>query len=143
MGGETPEICWAVNKRQDNKLENCCIWLVIYLNCTMMHGLTLNFSVLNYVLIFNWEYTARFVYLHIRIMVFWVMKMHFMIGLLFPLSGQKWGWSFRSNMLLPFPKVKRRRNCQSDEPHSYSDCSLKMKLSEELTASIFRMYPKD
>jgi hypothetical protein len=40
MGGETPETCWAVNKRQDNKLENCCIWLVIYLNCTMMHGLT-------------------------------------------------------------------------------------------------------
>jgi hypothetical protein len=30
--GETPETCWAVNKRQDNKLENCCIWLVIYLN---------------------------------------------------------------------------------------------------------------
>jgi len=27
-------------KRQDNKLENCCIRLVIYLNCTMMHGLT-------------------------------------------------------------------------------------------------------
>jgi len=22
---------------QDNKLKNCCIWLVIYLNCTMMH----------------------------------------------------------------------------------------------------------
>ena len=40
MGGETPETCWAVNKRQDNKLENCCIWLVIYLNCTMMHGRT-------------------------------------------------------------------------------------------------------
>ena len=40
MGGKTPETCWAVNKRQDNKLENCCIWLVIYLNCTMMHGLT-------------------------------------------------------------------------------------------------------
>jgi len=34
MGGRTPEICWAVNKRQDNKLENCCIWLVIYLNWT-------------------------------------------------------------------------------------------------------------
>jgi len=34
------ETCWAVNKRQDNKLENSCIWLVIYLNCTMMHGLT-------------------------------------------------------------------------------------------------------
>jgi len=32
MGGITPEACWAVNKRQDNKLENCCIWLVIYLN---------------------------------------------------------------------------------------------------------------
>ena len=40
MGGKTPETCWAVNKRQDNKLENCSIWLVIYLNCTMMHGLT-------------------------------------------------------------------------------------------------------
>jgi hypothetical protein len=39
-GGKTSETCWAVNKRQDNKLENCCIWLVIYLNCTMMHGLT-------------------------------------------------------------------------------------------------------
>jgi len=24
----------------ENKLDNCCIWLVIYLNCTMMHGLT-------------------------------------------------------------------------------------------------------
>jgi hypothetical protein len=35
MGGKTPETCWAVNKRQDNKLENCCIWLVIYLNCTI------------------------------------------------------------------------------------------------------------
>jgi hypothetical protein len=40
MGGKTPETCWAVNKRQDNKLNNCCIWLVIYLNCTMMHELT-------------------------------------------------------------------------------------------------------
>jgi hypothetical protein len=40
MGGRTPETCWAVNKRQDNKLKNCCIWLEIYLNCTMMHGLT-------------------------------------------------------------------------------------------------------
>ena len=40
MGGRTTETCWAVNKRQDDKLENCCIWLVIYLNCTMMHGLT-------------------------------------------------------------------------------------------------------
>jgi hypothetical protein len=40
MGGKTPETCRAVNKRQDNKLENCCIWLVIHLNCTMMHRLT-------------------------------------------------------------------------------------------------------
>jgi len=40
MSGKTPEICLAVNKRQDNKLKNCCIRLVIYLNCTMMHGLT-------------------------------------------------------------------------------------------------------
>jgi hypothetical protein len=40
MGGKTPETCRAANKRQDNKLENCCIWLVICLNCTMMQGLT-------------------------------------------------------------------------------------------------------
>jgi hypothetical protein len=40
MGGKTPETCWAVNKRQGNKLKNCCIRLVIYLNCTMIHGLT-------------------------------------------------------------------------------------------------------
>jgi hypothetical protein len=32
MGGRTPKTCWAVNKCRDNKLENCCIWLVIYLN---------------------------------------------------------------------------------------------------------------
>jgi hypothetical protein len=40
MGGKTPETCWAVNKHQDNKLENCCIWMVTYLNHTMMHRLT-------------------------------------------------------------------------------------------------------
>jgi hypothetical protein len=40
MGGKTPETCWAVNKLQDNKLENVCIYLVIYLNSTMMHGIT-------------------------------------------------------------------------------------------------------
>ena len=34
MGGKTHETCWAVNKCQDNKLENCCIWLVIYLKYT-------------------------------------------------------------------------------------------------------------
>ena len=31
-GGKTPETYWSVNKRQDNKLKNCCMWLVIYLN---------------------------------------------------------------------------------------------------------------
>jgi len=36
MGGKIPETCWAVNKRQDIKLENCCIRLVIYLNCFCM-----------------------------------------------------------------------------------------------------------
>ena len=40
MGGKTPETCWSLNRRQDKKLENCCIRLVIYLNCTMMYGLT-------------------------------------------------------------------------------------------------------
>jgi hypothetical protein len=29
MGGKVPETCWAVNKHHDNKVENCCIWLVI------------------------------------------------------------------------------------------------------------------
>jgi hypothetical protein len=33
MGGTTPATCWIVNKSQDNKLEKCCIWLVMYLNC--------------------------------------------------------------------------------------------------------------
>jgi hypothetical protein len=32
MGGKTPETRWTVNKRQDNKLKNGCIRLVIYLN---------------------------------------------------------------------------------------------------------------
>jgi len=40
MDGKTAETCSALNKRQDNKLKKCCIWLVIYLNCTMMQGLT-------------------------------------------------------------------------------------------------------
>jgi hypothetical protein len=39
MGGENTQNMLSY-KRQNNKLENCCIWLVIYLNCTMMHGLT-------------------------------------------------------------------------------------------------------
>jgi len=32
MGGKTTETSWAANKCQDNKLKNCCIRLVIYLN---------------------------------------------------------------------------------------------------------------
>jgi hypothetical protein len=40
MGRRMPETHWAVNKCKDNKLGNCCIGLVIYLNYTMMHGLT-------------------------------------------------------------------------------------------------------
>jgi hypothetical protein len=32
MGGKTPKTCLAVNKHQDNKLKNCYIRLVIYLN---------------------------------------------------------------------------------------------------------------
>jgi hypothetical protein len=32
MGGKTLETCWAVIKRQDKKVKNFCIWLVIYLN---------------------------------------------------------------------------------------------------------------
>jgi len=40
ISGRTPETCWTVNKLQDNKLRNSCIWLVIYLNCTMMQEIT-------------------------------------------------------------------------------------------------------
>jgi len=36
LGRKTPETRWTVNKRQDNKLENCCIWLVIYLNSSIV-----------------------------------------------------------------------------------------------------------
>jgi hypothetical protein len=32
MGGKTPETRCAVNKRQDTKLKNFCIRLLIYLN---------------------------------------------------------------------------------------------------------------
>ena len=32
MSGRKPETCWAVDEGQDNKLENCCFLLVIYLN---------------------------------------------------------------------------------------------------------------
>jgi hypothetical protein len=32
VGPAGPTANTPVNKRQDNELENCCIWLVIYLN---------------------------------------------------------------------------------------------------------------
>ena len=52
MGGKTPETCWAVKKRQDNKLENYCIWLVIYLNFivywhTKIHSVSITFPLHN------------------------------------------------------------------------------------------------
>ena len=39
-GRENARNMLSCKHRQDNKLKNCCIRLVIYLNCTMMHGLT-------------------------------------------------------------------------------------------------------
>jgi hypothetical protein len=39
MGVRTPETCWAVNKRQVKYWKICCVWLVIYLKCMLMHGL--------------------------------------------------------------------------------------------------------
>jgi hypothetical protein len=39
MGVRTPETCWAVDKRHVVNWRDCCIRLVIYLNCMMMHGL--------------------------------------------------------------------------------------------------------
>jgi hypothetical protein len=57
MGGKTPETCWAVNKDEDNKLENCCIWWVVHLNCTMMHGLTnLKYYILILMIFHIWEF---------------------------------------------------------------------------------------
>jgi hypothetical protein len=53
LGGRTPETCWSVDGRQDNKLKNCCIWMVICLNCTMMHGITNLKFILNMFLSLN------------------------------------------------------------------------------------------
>ena len=47
MGGRTPETRWAVNKRQDNKMENSCIWLVIYLNCFLIVFLNGKFKIMS------------------------------------------------------------------------------------------------
>jgi hypothetical protein len=57
MGGRTPELCWAVNKCQDNKLENCCIWMLIYLNWFE--------SLVVFILLFY-----LFIYIDIYIMIF-------------------------------------------------------------------------
>jgi hypothetical protein len=43
IGVRMPETCQAVNKYQVINWRNCCISLVIYLNCMMMHGL-INFK---------------------------------------------------------------------------------------------------
>jgi len=40
MGMRMTETCWAVFKRQEINLRNCCIWLVDLFECMMMHGLT-------------------------------------------------------------------------------------------------------
>jgi hypothetical protein len=63
-GATTPETCWAVNKRQVKYWRNCCIWLVIYLNCMMMHGLAnfkldkLTFQIISIIIPFSlWDKT--------------------------------------------------------------------------------------
>jgi hypothetical protein len=59
MGGRTPETCWAVNKRQNNKLKNCCIWLVIYLNNITQFNEVINYlSISNTVLLQKDGYSA-------------------------------------------------------------------------------------
>ena len=57
MGEKTPKTCWAANKRQDNKLENCCIWLVIYLKSMLMFSLKLRARLSNY--LFSWCLIGR------------------------------------------------------------------------------------
>jgi len=39
-GRENARNMLSCKQTSESKLGNCCIWLVIYLNCTMMHGLT-------------------------------------------------------------------------------------------------------
>jgi hypothetical protein len=39
MGGKTPETCWAVNKRQDNKLKNFASgWWFIWIKTPVPKG---------------------------------------------------------------------------------------------------------
>jgi hypothetical protein len=52
MGGKKPETCWAVNKRKDKEIKNCYIWLVIYLNYTMMHEITKLKKIYEYILFY-------------------------------------------------------------------------------------------
>ena len=81
MGGRTPKTCWAVNKRQDNKLKNCCIWLVIYLNCNLQFfaPFSLFCVAVTYFIFFFASYkSARFLVLKallIKMQVFWDTKL--------------------------------------------------------------------
>jgi hypothetical protein len=59
MGGRTPKTCWAVHKRQENKLENCCIWLVIIWTvrwCTDLQTLKIN----NHTDLVYWYFTLHY-----------------------------------------------------------------------------------
>jgi len=89
MGGKTFKTCWAVNKRQNSKLKNCCTWLVIYLNCTMMHGLTnLKFSV--YVTINITLKSSRFFAKNVGLFVFSMVERKKQLFLYFVLNAQPW-----------------------------------------------------
>jgi len=63
MGMRTPKMCWAVNKHQVKYWRNFCIWLVIYVNCMMMHGLT-NFKLINFP--FSWNMLSK-ILLHLMV----------------------------------------------------------------------------
>jgi hypothetical protein len=80
MGWTMTETCSAVNKRQDNKLENCCIWLVIYLNC---HINCLKYLRMSLCLLFYIEYkSSRTIIGHL--------KDKFVYILLWPLFSIYW-----------------------------------------------------
>jgi hypothetical protein len=72
MGGRTPETRWAVNKLQNNKLKNCCICLVIYLNPNGIFGLP-------YLTTVNNLFTPRF-YSRLFLSVWQKQKMCLVIG---------------------------------------------------------------
>jgi hypothetical protein len=61
MGVKTPEICWAVFKRQVINLRSCCIWLVDSVESTMMHGLANpKFKTTSFVLLFSQVWLGLF-----------------------------------------------------------------------------------